>query len=91
VLGHDRGDEGAALVGQLVHDHLAVALGAGERVGLQVADVMRDELLVAPDDPREVADASPLTGRERERDRQTGRVAEGLGGGRGGGELVGGR
>src|SRR5262249_46570568 len=68
---------GAPAIGQLVHDHLAVALGAREARGLELARVVGDELLVTPDGPRQIADARAPRRAERPRDGQPRRVAQG--------------
>ena len=59
-LGRHRRDQRSPTLGQLVHDHLPVALGASETGALELAGMMGDEPLVAADDPGQVADAGWL-------------------------------
>ena len=65
-----------AATGELVHHHPAVALGARQPRRLEQPQVMRDELLVAADDPAEVAYARARTRVQRQGDGQPGGIAE---------------
>ena len=74
----DGGKQRAAAVGELVHDHLALAARHGQAGGTQRTDMVGHELLVARDDPREVADARAPLSASAIATRQPGRVTERL-------------
>ena len=62
----------------VVHHHLALARRDGQAGGTQCADVVGDELLVACDDPRQIAHARLSGLGQRESDGEPGRVGQRL-------------
>src|SRR5947207_2940803 len=71
-------EEQAGPFGELVHDHLAVAPGAGEAGAPELAQVVGDELFVAAEHPAQIADARLVAVAQRDRDREPCGVAERL-------------
>jgi DNA-binding transcriptional ArsR family regulator len=83
-------DAGAALV-DAFDSIRAVAARAHDAEALEQAHMMRDQLLVTPDDPRQIANATRLAGAQREQHGQARRICQRLHPRRGCLEHLGGR